>query len=176
MKLIKQQRNRTMKVKDLMTSAVRTVAPEDKIDRVFFLMNFEQIRHIPVVEKGKVVGILSDRDLKKVFGSLKMSEINASNENQQVVYTVKSRMVQTIMRRGVVTIHPNAEAHEAAALMAKRKIGALPVVQFESVELGLDKKGNGKYQQEGATAGLVFLILPIAIGSNDEIRFIRLSN
>ena len=122
-----------MKVKDLMTGKVITVSPEDKIDRVFFLMNFEQIRHIPVVEKGKVVGILSDRDLKKVFGSLKMNEINALNENQQVVYTVKSRNVKTIMRRGVITIHPNAEAYEAAAIMAKRKIGALPVVKNEKL-------------------------------------------
>ncbi|HXN05685.1 MAG TPA: CBS domain-containing protein [Nitrospiria bacterium] len=122
-----------MKVKDLMTVKVRTVSPEDKIDRVFFFMNFEQIRHIPVVEKGKVVGILSDRDLKKVFGSLKMNEINALNDNQQMVYTVKSRMVRTIMRRGVITIHPLAEAYEAAAVMAKRKIGALPVVKNEKL-------------------------------------------
>ncbi|MBI1824426.1 MAG: CBS domain-containing protein [Nitrospirae bacterium] len=122
-----------MKVKDLMTVKVRTVSPEDKIDRVFFFMNFEQIRHLPVVKKGKVVGILSDRDLKKVFGSLKMNEINALNDNQKVVFVVKSRIVRTIMRRGVLTIHPNAEAYEAAAVMAKRKIGALPVVKNEKL-------------------------------------------
>jgi acetoin utilization protein AcuB len=122
-----------VKVRELMTIKVRTVSPEDKIDRVFFYMNFEQIRHIPVVEKGKVVGILSDRDLKKVFGSLRMNEINALNDNQHVVYAVKSRLVRTIMRRGVLTIHPNAEAYEAAAVMAKRKIGALPVVKNEKL-------------------------------------------
>jgi acetoin utilization protein AcuB len=122
-----------MKVKELMTVKVRTVSPEDKIDKVFFYMNFEQIRHIPVVEKGKVVGILSDRDLKKVFGSLKMNEINSLNDNQHIVYAVKSRVVRTIMRRGVITIHPHAEAYEAAAVMAKRKIGALPVVKNEKL-------------------------------------------
>jgi acetoin utilization protein AcuB len=116
-----------------MTARVRTVTPEEKVDKVFFFMNFEQIRHIPVVEKGKVVGILSDRDLKKVFGSVKMNELNSLNDNQQVVYAVKSRMVRTIMRRGVITIHPNAEAYEAAAVMAKRKIGALPVVKNEKL-------------------------------------------
>jgi acetoin utilization protein AcuB len=122
-----------MKIKDLMTVKVLTVSPDDKIDRVFFLMNFEQIRHIPVVEKGLVVGILSDRDLKKVFGSLKMREINGLNDNQDVIYSVKSRTVRTIMRRGVKTIHPNARAYEAAAIMAKRKIGALPVVKNEKL-------------------------------------------
>ena len=60
-----------MKVKDLMSKKVLTVSPEDKVDRVFFLFNFENIRHMPVVEKGKLVGILSDRDLKKVLGPAK---------------------------------------------------------------------------------------------------------
>jgi acetoin utilization protein AcuB len=122
-----------MKIRELMTAKVFTVAPDDKIDRVFFLMNFEQIRHIPVIERGKVVGILSDRDLKKVFGSLKNSEINSRNDNQNIVYSVKSREVRTIMRRGVISIHPNAEAYEAASIMAKRKIGALPVVKNDKL-------------------------------------------
>lgn len=41
-----------MKVKELMTQEVLTVSPDDKVDRVFFLFNFENIRHLPVMEKG----------------------------------------------------------------------------------------------------------------------------
>ena len=55
-----------MKVKDLMSTKLFTVGPEDMLDKVFFLFNFESIRHVPVLEKGKVVGIISDRDLKKI--------------------------------------------------------------------------------------------------------------
>ena len=40
-----------MKVKELMTQVVHSVTPDDKVDRVFFLFNFENIRHLPVVEK-----------------------------------------------------------------------------------------------------------------------------
>ena len=50
-----------MKVKDLMSTKLFTVGPEDMLDKVFFLFNFEAIRHLPVLEKGKVVGVLSDR-------------------------------------------------------------------------------------------------------------------
>ena len=56
-----------MKVKELMSTKLITVSPNDKLDRVFFLYNFENIRHLPVVENNKLVGILSDRDLKKIL-------------------------------------------------------------------------------------------------------------
>ena len=57
-----------MRVKDLMQSKVFTVDPEEKVDRVFYLLHYERIRHLPVVERGKVVGIVSDRDLYKALG------------------------------------------------------------------------------------------------------------
>ncbi|HEX9756954.1 MAG TPA: CBS domain-containing protein [Nitrospiria bacterium] len=116
-----------MKVKELMQTKVKTVSPEDKVDKVFLLFNFERIRHLPVVEKKKVVGIVSDRDLKKMMGSLKTRKV--FTQKGETYVTLKSRKVKTFMSRGVVTISPNAEAVEAAALMAKRKIGGLPVVK-----------------------------------------------
>ncbi len=119
-----------MKVKELMKKKVKTVSPQDTVNKVFLLLNFEQIRHLPVVEKTKVVGIVSDRDLKKVLGALRTKKVYQNKGETHVV--IKSRKVKTIMRRGVVTISPNANSTEAAALMAKKKIGALPVV----------KKGN----------------------------------
>ena len=60
-----------MKVKELMSKKLFTVGPEDMLDKVFILFNFEAIRHLPVIEKGKVVGVLSDRDLKKIMGARK---------------------------------------------------------------------------------------------------------
>jgi acetoin utilization protein AcuB len=121
-----------MKVKDLMTMKVITVSPADKVDRVFFYFNFEKIRHLPVVENNRLVGIVSDRDLKKVLGSLKTIRPVESKHHEMTV-TIRSRTVQTIMRRGVITTSPNADASEAAAIMAKKKIGALPVVRKEKL-------------------------------------------
>lgn len=46
---------------------------------------------------------------------------------------------------------------------------------YESVELGLDESGQGKFQSRFGVAGLVFLILPMAIGGSEDVRFVRLS-
>ncbi len=121
-----------MKVKELMTKKVLTIKPDDLIDKVFFYLNFERIRHLPVVVKGKVVGIVSDRDLKKVLGSLKTAKISGKNKGE-IQLTIQCRYVRNIMRRRVITISSDAKASEAASIMANRKIGALPVVKNEKL-------------------------------------------
>lgn len=119
-----------MKVKDLMSKKVFTVGPEDMLDKVFFLFNFEAIRHLPVVEKNKLVGVLSDRDLKKIMGPRKKVVTDKDTGTQ---FTVHARRVRTIMHRGVMTIGPDEQAADAAAIMAKRKIGCLPVVKKDKL-------------------------------------------
>jgi acetoin utilization protein AcuB len=116
-----------MKVKDLMQSKVWTVSPSDTIDRVFLLLKLEKIRHLPVTEKDKVVGMVSDRDLSKIWGSIKTQQVKNSKTSN--CYTIQSRTVRTMMRRGVITTAPNTDAGDAAAIMAKKKIGALPVME-----------------------------------------------
>lgn len=119
-----------MKVQELMATEVLTVAPDDEVDRVFFLIHFEKVRHLPVVERGKVVGIVSDRDLHKALGPRgKRRSVQGSKATLSII----PRKVRHIMRRGVITVSPRTEAAEAAALMAKRKIGALPVVQKDKL-------------------------------------------
>jgi acetoin utilization protein AcuB len=116
-----------MKVKDLMQTKVWTVSPSDTIDRVFLLLKLEKIRHLPVTEKDKVVGMVSDRDLSKIWGSIKTQQVKNSKTGNS--YTIQSRIVRTMMRRGVITTSPNTDAADAAAIMAKKKIGALPVIE-----------------------------------------------
>lgn len=114
-----------MKVKELMTKKVVTLSSEDQVDRLFFLFNFENIRHVPVVtEKGRLVGIVSDRDLKKVLGAPRKQ----LERPDGTTLTVSTRKVRTIMHREPYTIGPEASAADAASIMAKNRIGALPVV------------------------------------------------
>lgn len=118
-----------MKVKEIMQKKVFTVSPEDLVDRVFFLLHYEKIRHLPVVdETGEVVGIVSDRDLYKSLGPRTHSRAVARDENESVLYVIPKK-VRHIMRRGVSTVSPKDEATRAASIMARRKIGALPVVE-----------------------------------------------
>lgn len=116
-----------MRVAELMTSKVFTVEPHDLIDRVFFLIHYEKIRHLPVVEKGKLVGIVSDRDLYKALGPKSNSNaVEPSKDNTQL--HVVSQKVVHIMHRGVYTVTTETPVSEAAAMMADHRIGALPVV------------------------------------------------
>jgi acetoin utilization protein AcuB len=117
-----------LKVKDLMQNSVYTVSPNDMIDRVFFLLHYEKIRHLPVVEKEKVIGIVTDRDLYKALGP-KSSGKESEIINGETVLHVIPRKVRNIMRRGVVTIEPNDNAGKAASLMAEKRVGALPVTR-----------------------------------------------
>lgn len=121
-----------MHVAELMTTKVFTVEPHDLIDRVFFLIHYEKIRHLPVVEKGKLVGIVSDRDLYKALGPKSNSNAVETNKDNSQLHVV-SQKVAHIMHRGVHTVTPDTFASEAAAMMAEHRIGALPVVEKDKL-------------------------------------------
>lgn len=116
-----------MRVAEVMTTKVFTVEQHDLIDRVFFLVNYEKIRHIPVVDKGKVIGIVSDRDLYKALGPKSNSNAIEANNKTSELHVVSTR-VQNIMRRGVLTTGPDNTLTEVAGIMADHRIGALPVI------------------------------------------------
>ncbi len=115
-----------MKVKELMSTTIYTISPEDTLDRVVVMFHFNAIRHLPVVEKGKVIGVISDRDVKKILGPKKATR---RNEEGRETIDIPSRRVRNVMQRKLTTIGPEAKASDAAGIMAKRKIGCLPVVK-----------------------------------------------
>lgn len=116
-------------VSELMQQQVFSVELDDPIDRVFFLFHYEKIRHVPVLDRGRVVGIVSDRDLYKALGPRSRSGGVAGSKDDRTALYVIPKKVKHIMRRGVITVGPTTPLSEAAALMAKRKIGALPVLK-----------------------------------------------
>lgn len=118
-----------MRVVDLMHTKVFTVEEDALIERVFFLMHYEKIRHIPVVNrKSEVIGIVSDRDLYKALGPKNNSNVIEESGDKAAMHVVPQK-VRHIMHRAVITINPNEQVTDAAAVMAKHRIGALPVVK-----------------------------------------------
>jgi acetoin utilization protein AcuB len=118
-----------MKVKELMSKKLITVDPDDKLDRVFFLFTMENIRHLPVVEKNKLVGILSDRDIKKTLVPKK----NIIERRDGTTIQLSTSKVKSIMQRRTITIEPEKRAADAAAIMVKRKISVLPVTHKDKL-------------------------------------------
>jgi acetoin utilization protein AcuB len=118
-----------MRVGDLMHTKVFTVEEDDLIERLFFLMHYERIRHIPVVNKRhEVIGIVSDRDLYKALGPKTNSNVVDEGGDKAAAHVIPHK-VRHIMHRAVITINPNELVADAAAIMAKHRIGALPAVK-----------------------------------------------
>jgi len=126
-----------MRVEKIMTSKVFTLEQHDTIDRAYFLIHYEGIRHLPVVEKGKVIGMVSDRDMYKALGPKSNSKVIEGRDGKKGELHVITKRVRQIMRRGVVTVNRESYASEAAAIMADKKIGALPVVDKDDKLVGI---------------------------------------
>jgi acetoin utilization protein AcuB len=87
------------------------------------LMKSRGIRHLPVVDEGRLVGIVTDRDLRHIFFDPSMGD-----RLDGVDVILARRAVRHVMSWAVVSIGPRMEMRQAARLMHERKIGALPVV------------------------------------------------
>jgi CBS domain-containing protein len=103
----------TLRVSDIMTTALVTGAPRDRVDTKLLDMKMASIRHLLVVdEKNKLVGVVSDRDVLMNLGTAKD----------------KTLYLKDIMTKIVETVHQNDDAAEALGVMLDKKIGSLPVV------------------------------------------------
>jgi len=115
-------------VRDYMIAGVETLAPDDLMKTALLLERRLRIRHIPIVENGKLVGILTDRDLKRVMPS----PLTGADE-EQFEYVAETTHVKQIMTRSPMTISPDAPLKDAVRLLCEKKFGALPVVQGEQL-------------------------------------------
>jgi CBS domain-containing protein len=116
------------RVVDLMSRSVKTLARNDKLSIADTLMRSARIRHLPVVDEGRVVGIVSQRDL--FFNALVRALGFGSAARDRMLDSI---VVKEVMTEDVVTTTPDVEVRVAAKLMVDRKIGCLPVVDAEAL-------------------------------------------
>jgi acetoin utilization protein AcuB len=115
-----------------MRAEVATLAPGERLDLADDVMRLGRVRHMPVLEDGRVVGLVSTRDT--LAASLtKALEFDPAARRA----FLRSVEVSEVMTRDLVTVEPDATLREAAALMVQRKIGALPVVKPDGTMVGL---------------------------------------
>jgi acetoin utilization protein AcuB len=108
-----------LRVRDSMTREVVTLGPEASAAEAWGVCQELGIRHLPIIEAGRLVGLVSDRDLRDV------SPPRGSGGEGETLGWVRLR---DIMSTDVVTIHPLDTIERAAREIYDRKIGCLPVV------------------------------------------------
>ena len=102
-----------MRVAEKMTTNPTTVGAHDSLAAARALMQAERFKHLPVVEGGRLVGVISDRDLRAHTGNFETTRVDAA------------------MTSVPITIVPQATVEEAARLMLAKNIGCLVVTAHE---------------------------------------------
>jgi CBS domain-containing protein len=115
-----------MKVRDIMVKEVATLDVNDELSLANDIIRLGRIRHLPVVEGSRLVGIISERDL---FRSSLAQALGYGSQGSREV--MKSLRIKDIMVKNVITVTPETDLCEAVRLMVDRKIGCLPVVENE---------------------------------------------
>jgi acetoin utilization protein AcuB len=111
-----------MLVQDVMQTKLFTVTPDTTLPEAVRLTGQRGVQHLPVLDRDRLVGMLSDRDLKRA-----MASPATSLEAHELRYLLDGLRVGEIMTRAVITIGPTSPIEDAARLMVLEKIGALPV-------------------------------------------------
>jgi acetoin utilization protein AcuB len=117
-----------MFVSDWMTKKVFTVSPDSSISDAARLAKDKGIKHLPVVKRGKIKGLLSDRDIKEYVPS-KATSLDV----YELHYLLAMTKVKSVMKTNVITTSQGTPIEEAALIMHDANIGCLPVVENEGL-------------------------------------------
>lgn len=112
-----------MLVRFWMSKRVITAEKKDSMQKAITLMKEKQIKLLPVLHKGRLCGIVSDRDLKRASAS------DATTlDVHELLYLISKIQLAEIMTRDVVTVNRDWTMEEAAGLLLERRISGAPVV------------------------------------------------
>ncbi len=121
-----------MLIRYWMSKPAIVIDKSDSMQNAINLMKEKRIKLLPVTHKGKLCGIVSDRDLKRASAS-----DATSLDVHELLYLISKIKVKDIMTQSVVTVHPDWTVEEAADLMLSRKISGAPVVDDDGELCGM---------------------------------------
>ena len=144
---------RSMPVRDAMTTDVLTFAPDDTVEAAMRTLVDRGIDAAPVVDGGRVVGLLSTGDLIVAEGqvhvptvfSLLGASIELPGERKRFEEDLRRALggtVGDVMTRDPHTVGPDATLEEAATLLHEHDVSRLPVVDDDALLLGILARGD----------------------------------
>ena len=120
-----------MLVKNWMKKTVITVDVDDSMQDAIYLMKENDIRMLPVLKKGKLVGVLSDRDVKKASAS------DATTlDVHELKYLISKIKIKDIMSKNPITVPTDYTIEETAEVLLKNKISGVPVMDTKEKVVG----------------------------------------
>ena len=126
-----------MLVKNWMSKTVVTVDINDSMQDAIRLMKQHKIGSLPVLKRGNLVGIVTDRDLKHASAS------DATTlEVHELLYLISKIKVKDIMTKDPVTVPPDYTVEEAAEVLLKHNISGAPVIDKEGGVIGIITKAD----------------------------------
>jgi acetoin utilization protein AcuB len=126
-----------MLVKGWMTSDVMTIDEDTSMMKASQIMKENNIRRLPVMHKGKLVGMITDRDIKEASPS-KATTLDV----HELYYLLSELKVKDIMSKNVFTIGPEETVEKAAVKMLEHRISGLPVVNDKGKVVGVITQGD----------------------------------
>ncbi len=116
-------------VSHLMTSNIETIEPDLTLKELGQLLSTRHFRHLPVVQDGKLVGIISRTDYDKVLVGLQLAH-RSDPETDEILATTP---VSRLMTRDVKTVTPNTTAQQVMKIFREVSFHALPVIEDDKL-------------------------------------------
>ena len=117
-----------LRVRDCMTVDPTAVGPKDSLQKVIGLLRCRDIRSIPVVEEDKLIGIVTDRDIRQVAPAYPLFR-----DEEEIRRYTENLTVTAAMTADPMTISPDAPLVQAAKLLETYRISALPVLDGQKL-------------------------------------------
>lgn len=125
-----------MRISEYMTRKVLTAAPDDGVRETFFRMREAGVRHLPILDGAQLVGMLSDRDLRRP------DWVDEAPDLSHEYHLDDSLSVSDLMTRNPITVHTYDDLAKACALINQHGFGALPVLDKGDHLVGILSKAD----------------------------------
>jgi CBS-domain-containing membrane protein len=117
-------------VSELMTKDIATCSPEDEVDNIWRLMQQKRLAGLPVVRKGRLLGMVTQKDL------LESGSVLPTFEAQKGRFQASSK-VSTIMKTGLTTARPSTKIVQVARVMISKDVGRVPIEDEDGRLVGI---------------------------------------